>query len=71
MTKLKKVELTDFDFSKKINKTPNLLVERLIVTSFVMVFSSLLFFAPSHINNLHLEQIQYEPIPQVIEQNIQ
>ena len=71
MTKLKKVELTDFDFSKKINKSPNLLVERLIVTSFVMVFSSLLFFAPSHINNLHLDKIKYEPIPQVIEQNIQ
>lgn len=70
MTKFKKVELTDFDFSKKINRTPNLLVERLIVTAFIGVFGSLLFFSPSYVN-LHLDKIQYEPIPQVIEQNIQ
>lgn len=71
MTKFKKVELTDFDFSKKINRTPNLLVERLIVTAFIGVFSSLLFFSPSYINSMQLDKIQYEPIPQVIEQNIQ
>jgi len=70
MTKFKKVELTDFDFSKKINRTPNLLVERLIVTAFIGVFGSLLFFSPSYVN-LNLDKIQYEPIPQVIEQNIQ
>lgn len=69
MTKFKKVELTDFDFSKKINRTPNLLVEKLIVTAFIGVFGSLLFFSPSFVN-LDLDKIQYEPIPQVIEQNI-
>lgn len=63
MTKIKKVELSDFDFSKKIQKTPTFFLERLVVTSFVIVFGSLLYLVPAKVNTVPV--VVLEPISQV------
>lgn len=60
MAKFKKIDETDFDFSKIPKKVPTYFWERFFATFFIVGFSSLLFLAPN-VKPSHEPPIQYEP----------
>ncbi len=60
MAKLKKIEETDFDFSKIPQPNPTYFLERFVASAFIAGFISLLILAPT-VKQQNLPPIQYEP----------
>lgn len=61
MAKYKKIEETDFDFSKIPQKTPTYFFERFVASAFIAGFISLLILSPTVKHTDTFPPIQYEP----------